>query len=64
MAVIQNLKQSINGKVEAIMLKDVRKKCLNKSLEQYYRKIDKNHKRKQKSFKKVDTKEVFIKKIS
>lgn len=26
MAVIQNLKQSINGKVEAIMLKDVRKK--------------------------------------
>lgn len=44
MAVIQNLKQSINRNVETIMPQDDQKEAFTKSLENYYRKINENQK--------------------
>ena len=42
MAVIQNLKQSINRNVEAIMPQDDQKEAFTQTLEEYYHKIAEN----------------------
>ena len=44
MSTIQNLKQSINRNVEAIMPQDDQKEEYPKALEEYYRKIAENQK--------------------
>lgn len=44
MAIIQNLKQSINRNVEAIMPQDDQKEEFTKALEEYYKKIAENQK--------------------